>query len=182
MNKIEVFDPAMCCPTDVCDPTVDPKLVQFAADLEWLKEKGVTVERYNLAQQPDKFAARMSVTYAMALAYHREVERTTRELPQAVHKLLPRMRDANYTKILIVTLPEVTPIQEAKQLEKDLERAGITPHAWIINQSLASFTLSDLLLQKKQHEELPHIQKLLEQNSPNVYLSGWDTTLSESIK
>ncbi len=68
MNKIEVFDPAMCCPTGVCGPKVDPKLVQFAADLEWLKQKGVSVERYNLAQQPDKFADRKPVTDAMALA------------------------------------------------------------------------------------------------------------------
>jgi hypothetical protein len=68
MKKIEVYDPAMCCPTGVCGPSVDPKLVQFAADLEWLKEKGVQVERYNLAQQPDKFANCKSVTDAMALA------------------------------------------------------------------------------------------------------------------
>ena len=68
MNKIEVFDPAMCCPTGICGPTVDPKLVQFAADLEWLKGKGVTVERYNLAQQPDKFVECKSVTDAMGLA------------------------------------------------------------------------------------------------------------------
>ena len=68
MKKIEVFDPALCCPTGVCGPNVDPKLVQFAADLEWLKNQGVKVERYNLAQQPDKFAACKPITDAMALA------------------------------------------------------------------------------------------------------------------
>lgn len=68
MKKIEVYDPAMCCPTGVCGPNVDPKLVQFAADLEWLKEQGVDVERYNLAQQPDKFAECKAVTDAMELA------------------------------------------------------------------------------------------------------------------
>lgn len=68
MKKIEVFDPAMCCPTGVCGPNVDPKLVQFAADLEWLKTRGVKMERYNLAQQPDKFADCKPVTDAMALA------------------------------------------------------------------------------------------------------------------
>lgn len=67
MKKIEVFDPAMCCPTGVCGPNVDPKLVQFAADLEWLKTRGVKMERYNLAQQPDKFADCKPVTDAMAL-------------------------------------------------------------------------------------------------------------------
>jgi hypothetical protein len=68
MKKIEVYDPAMCCSTGVCGPNVDPKLVQFAADLEWLKGKGVQVLRYNLAQQPDKFANCKPVTDAMALA------------------------------------------------------------------------------------------------------------------
>jgi hypothetical protein len=56
MHKIETYDPPMCCPTGVSGTDVDPKLAQFAADLEWLMEKGVKVERYNLAQQPDKFA------------------------------------------------------------------------------------------------------------------------------
>ena len=68
MVTIEIYDPPMCCPTGVCGPNVDPVLVQFAADLEWLKGKGVKVERYNLAQQPDKFADCKSVTDAMVLA------------------------------------------------------------------------------------------------------------------
>ncbi len=68
MKKIEVFDPAMCCSTGVCGPSVDPKLVEFAADLDWLKKKGVEVERYNLAQQPDKFVDCKAVTTAMTLA------------------------------------------------------------------------------------------------------------------
>jgi hypothetical protein len=68
MVKIEIYDPPMCCPTGVCGPNVDPKLVQFAADLEWLKGKGVMVERYNLAQQPDKFVDCQAVTDAMVLA------------------------------------------------------------------------------------------------------------------
>jgi hypothetical protein len=68
MPKIEIYDPPMCCPTGVCGPNVDPKLVQFAADLEWLKGKGVEVVRYNLAQQPDKFAICKTVTDAMTLA------------------------------------------------------------------------------------------------------------------
>jgi Arsenical resistance operon protein ArsD len=68
MLKIEVYDPPMCCPTGVCGPEVDPILVRFAADLEWLKTKGVVVERYNLAQQPDKFAGSKTVSDAMVLA------------------------------------------------------------------------------------------------------------------
>ncbi|MCU0872581.1 MAG: arsenite efflux transporter metallochaperone ArsD [Pirellulaceae bacterium] len=52
MTRLQVFDPAMCCSTGVCGPQVDPQLPRFAADLEWLRNQGVEVERYNLAQQP----------------------------------------------------------------------------------------------------------------------------------
>ena len=68
MNKVEVFDPAMCCPTGVCGPSVDPALTKFAADLEWLKQHNILVERYNLAQQPDKFVQNKAVLDAMGLA------------------------------------------------------------------------------------------------------------------
>lgn len=61
MKKLEVYDPAMCCSTGVCGTEVDSKLVQFASDLNWLKEQGVTVERFNLAQQPSAFVANATV-------------------------------------------------------------------------------------------------------------------------
>ncbi len=57
MTAVRVFDPAMCCSTGICGPTVDPKLVRFAADLDWLQSQGIAVERFNLAQQPAAFAA-----------------------------------------------------------------------------------------------------------------------------
>lgn len=57
MIRVQVFDPAMCCSTGVCGPAVDPVLPKFAADLEWLKSKGVHVERYNLAQEVGAFTS-----------------------------------------------------------------------------------------------------------------------------
>lgn len=56
MTVVRVFDPAMCCSTGICGPSVDPQLVRFAADLDWLKSQGVSVERFNLSQQPAAFA------------------------------------------------------------------------------------------------------------------------------
>ena len=53
--SVQVFDPAMCCSTGICGPAVEPHLIQFAADLDWLKGNGVRVERFNLAQQPKAF-------------------------------------------------------------------------------------------------------------------------------
>jgi len=55
MPKLQVFDPPMCCSTGVCGPSIDPALPRFAADLEWLKGKGLEVERYNLAQEVAAF-------------------------------------------------------------------------------------------------------------------------------
>ena len=64
-TTIEVFDPAMCCSTGVCGPSVDPVLPRFAADLEWLAEGGVQVMRHNLAQEPAAFAAAPAVQAAL---------------------------------------------------------------------------------------------------------------------
>ena len=65
MNKAEVFDPPMCCSTGVCGPSVDPALVRFATDLHWLANQKLAVERYNLAQQPQAFAASEIVKTAL---------------------------------------------------------------------------------------------------------------------
>jgi len=53
--KITVFDPAMCCSTGVCGPSVDPRLARFSADLDRLKSQGVSIERFNLSAQPEAF-------------------------------------------------------------------------------------------------------------------------------
>lgn len=65
MTRLTVFDPAMCCSTGVCGPSVDPALVRFAADLDWIATQGVEVQRFNLAQQPQEFVARPEVTEAL---------------------------------------------------------------------------------------------------------------------
>ena len=65
MSKIQVFDPPMCCSTGVCGPEVDPALVRFASDLEWLKENGVEVERFNLSQEPAAFVGNPVVAQAI---------------------------------------------------------------------------------------------------------------------
>jgi hypothetical protein len=55
MKSLHVYDPALCCSSGVCGPSVDPVLVRVNADLEWLKSQSVVVERHNLAQQPLDF-------------------------------------------------------------------------------------------------------------------------------
>ncbi len=65
MKTIEIFDPPMCCSTGVCGPSVDPVLPRFVADLHWLANQGVSVTRYNLAQEPQAFAANAVVKAAL---------------------------------------------------------------------------------------------------------------------
>ena len=71
MKKLEVFDPAMCCPTGVCGVDVDPVLAQFAADLKWAESQGVAVARYNLGQEPQAFAANPAVIKEMEAGMER---------------------------------------------------------------------------------------------------------------
>ena len=65
MIAVRVFDPAMCCSTGICGPSVDPRLPRFAADLDWLKSQGISVERFNLSQQPAAFADDAAVKNAL---------------------------------------------------------------------------------------------------------------------
>ncbi|HJV73583.1 MAG TPA: arsenite efflux transporter metallochaperone ArsD [Noviherbaspirillum sp.] len=71
MKKLEIFEPAMCCPTGVCGVDVDQALVQFNANLQWLAEQGVAVERYNLSQAPQAFAANPAVIKEMEAGMER---------------------------------------------------------------------------------------------------------------
>lgn len=61
MAKIEVYDPPMCCSSGVCGPSVDKRLVEFSAALDWLKSRGVEVARYNPTQQCDAFVSNAAV-------------------------------------------------------------------------------------------------------------------------
>ena len=61
MKKIEIFDPAMCCPTGLCGPNINPDLMRIAAVLETLKRQGITVERHNLRDEPQLYVSNKTV-------------------------------------------------------------------------------------------------------------------------
>lgn len=61
MKKVQVFDPALCCSSGVCGTDVDQALVTFSADVDWAKRQGLSIERFNLAQQPMAFAENAAV-------------------------------------------------------------------------------------------------------------------------
>ena len=95
-----------------------------------------------------------------AEAYHREVLRKSSGTSDAVRRLLPRLRDPQFTMVLLVTLPEATPIHEAMQLERDLARADITPFAWVVNQSLTPLAVTDPVLRARRSQEAVHLREL----------------------
>jgi arsenite-transporting ATPase len=93
-------------------------------------------------------------------SYHREVLRTSSVPAERIVTPLMRLEDPGYTKILLVTLAEPTPVQEAAQLQSDLRRAGIEPFAWVINQSLAAAPVTDPLLRARAAAERPLIDRV----------------------
>jgi arsenite-transporting ATPase len=95
-----------------------------------------------------------------AEAYHREVSRSAGHAPEAVRLLLPRLRDPRFARVLIVTLPEATPVHEAKALQEDLARAGIEPFAWVVNQCLLPLALTDPTLSARRAAELEFLDEV----------------------
>jgi hypothetical protein len=61
MPKVEIYDPALCCPTGVCGPSVDPELTRLATVVFILEKKGHDISRFNLASEPAKFAENKKV-------------------------------------------------------------------------------------------------------------------------
>jgi len=108
-----------------------------------------------------------------AEAYHREVTRTMSDLPESVRGLLPRLRDANFTRVLLVTIAEATPVHEAARLQDDLARAGITPFAWVVNQTFARDGFHDPVLVQRGERELPFIAEVRDHYSRRMAIVPW---------
>ncbi|TNI58996.1 arsenical pump-driving ATPase [Aeromonas veronii] len=98
-------------------------------------------------------------------AYHREIARQMGN--KGLHFTTPMMQlqDPKQTKVLIVTLPEPTPVQEAANLQADLRRAGIEPWGWLINHSLQQAAVNSPLLQLRAERQLPHIEAVEQQHA-----------------
>ena len=106
-------------------------------------------------------------------AYHREIARKASNLPEEVLQLLPRLRDPRFTRVLVVTLPEATPVHEAAALQADLRRAQIEPFAWVINQSFARAKTRDPLLRARGAGERPFIQEVARDLARRTAIVPW---------
>ena len=120
-------------------------------------------------------------------SYHKEVERTQGDIPESVKRLLPRLRDEKETEVVIVTLPEATPVFEAQRLNEDLKRADIHSKWWVINQSMLMSGTKSPLLQAKANSEIKWINEVNKISSSNYAVIKWlpkevnDKTLLEII-
>ena len=108
-------------------------------------------------------------------AYHRQVSHTMSSLPESVRHLLPRLRDPEFTKILIVTLAEATPVHEAAQLQKDLARANIKPFGWVINQALVPLQLTDPVLAAKKAQQRRYVHEVVQEHADVAAIVPWMT-------
>lgn len=93
-------------------------------------------------------------------SYHKEIANSSGEVPVSVQNLLPRLRNEQETSIVIVTLAETTPVYEAERLSVDLQRAGITPKWWVVNQSMIMTHTQDPILHTRALGEQPWIQRV----------------------
>ncbi|GAE27696.1 arsenical pump-driving ATPase [Halalkalibacter wakoensis JCM 9140] len=113
-----------------------------------------------------------------AQSYHKELERATGEVPESVTKLLPRLRNEKETDVVIVTLPEATPVHEATRLQDDLARAEIQPSWWVINQSFAATNTTDPVLKARSVSEMNWINLVAVKKSKQVAVIPWQLKLA----
>ncbi|MYL39158.1 arsenical pump-driving ATPase [Halobacillus litoralis] len=106
-------------------------------------------------------------------AYHKEMSRSTGDIPESVTKLLPRLRNPEETGVVVVTLPEATPVFEAGRLQEDLKRAEITPKWWVINRSLYAAGTKDPVLEARAATEKQWIRKVQNELSAQSALIPW---------
>jgi arsenite-transporting ATPase len=106
-------------------------------------------------------------------SYHKEIQKSQGDIPESVKKLLPRLRNAAETEVVIITLPEATPVHEAARLAEDLKRANIHSKWWVVNSSLYLTNTQSPLLKNKAQGEVEWINKVTEISKGNTILIKW---------
>lgn len=109
-------------------------------------------------------------------SYHKEIERSSNQMPSSVSELLPKITNPNLTEMLIVTLAEPTPIKEAERLADDLERTGIVVNYFIVNHTIALIQNEDKFYRQKVMSERKYINQLIE-DKKNIVVQPFDLKL-----
>jgi len=106
-------------------------------------------------------------------SYNQEIKRSQGDIPESAKKLLPRLRNADETEVIIVTLAEATPVYEAMRLEEDLKRAKIATKWWVINSSLYHTGTTNQMLSAKASNEIEWINKVDTHASGKFAVIAW---------
>ena len=106
-------------------------------------------------------------------SYHRQIIHDITKMRGRVTTPLMRLQDTAYTRVLIVTLAELTPVSEAGVLQDDLRRAGIEPFGWVINASLTASGTKDPLLVARAALERPHLNRVRDQLAARAWIVPW---------
>lgn len=106
-------------------------------------------------------------------SYHKEILRNTNMDTDKLKTPYMYLQDPHYSKLLIVALPETTPITEAAKLQDDLRRSNIEPYAWITNQTMSATETSDPLLKQRAIEEIPLLNEIEAKHSKKLYTIPW---------
>ena len=106
-------------------------------------------------------------------SYAKEVERTSGEVPKSIQKLLPRLQNSDETEVLMVTLPETTPVYESMRLADDLDRANIAYTWWLVNQSMSATHTSNEVLKARASNEVEWINKVAKLSNQHYAVAKW---------
>jgi arsenite-transporting ATPase len=107
-------------------------------------------------------------------AYHRQMVRAfDNKAPGRIVTPLMRLQDTNYTMIILVTLPETTPVSQAAALQEDLRRADIEPFAWVVNRSLLATDTNDPMLLARLNIESKQMERVATLSKHGVYVVAW---------
>lgn len=108
-------------------------------------------------------------------AYHRQMTRDLKPETGSGRIVTPlmRLRDPAHTRVLLVTLPETTPVSEAAALQEDLRRAGIEPYGWVINRGLAGSGTTDPLLLRRMAGEAVQVARVRGGLAKRCFLLPW---------
>ena len=111
-------------------------------------------------------------------SYAKEVERSSGEVPASIQKLLPRLQNPDDTEVLMVTLPETTPVYESMRLDEDLDRANIAHNWWLVNQSMYAADTQNDVLKARSFNELEWIDKVAELSNGKFAVEEWQPDFS----
>lgn len=106
-------------------------------------------------------------------SYAKEVERTSGEVPESVRRLLPVLQDPEQTEVVMVTLPENTPVYESMRLQEDLNRAKIAHTWWVINNSMLTSGTTNEVLKARTKSEVTWINKVVELSNDHFAVVEW---------